>query len=312
MDTHRVVIVGSGPAGYTAALYASRAALAPVIISGPEVGGQLMTTTDVENYPGFPEGIQGPELMDRMKKQAERFGTTFIAGRVTAVDVSSRPYKLTVEGKTEVLAQTIILATGASALYLNIPSETKLRGRGISACATCDGYFFKGKDVAVIGAGDTAMEETLYLSKICKSVVVLVRKPKEGMRASEIMKERALAQPNVSFHFETEVDEFVGEAFLTSVRVRNNVTNVKEEIVVQGAFIAIGHKPNSDVFKTILPVDEKGYIHPKDANVSTETVIPGVFVAGDINDFRYRQAVTAAGEGCRAALDAERHLETLT
>ena len=315
-DIRELVIIGSGPSGYTAAIYASRAELKPLLISGAEVGGQLTTTTDVENYPGFPEGIQGPEMMIKFKEQAARFGTEYMDGMVTSVnwsdDPAKEPHVLTVDGKTEVRATTVIISTGASAMYLGLPSEEEFKGKGISACATCDGYFFKEKDVIVVGAGDVAMEETVFLSKLCKTVTVLVRKGKEDMKASKIMQERALALENVTFMFHTEADEFMGSALLEKVRVKNNQTEETQELEVQGAFIAIGHKPNSESFKESgIDIDEKGYIHPVDQRTSMVTNIPGVFVAGDINDYRYRQAVTAAGEGCAAALDAERLLQEM-
>ncbi|MCA9375915.1 MAG: thioredoxin-disulfide reductase [Candidatus Doudnabacteria bacterium] len=315
-DVRDLVIIGSGPSGYSAAIYTSRAEINTLLISGPEVGGQLTTTTEVENYAGFAEGIQGPELMEEMKRQAARFGTEYMTGMVTSCvfsdDPETTPHVLTVDESTEVKARTVIIATGASAKYLGLESETTFRGKGISACATCDGYFFKGKDVIVVGAGDVAMEETVFLSKLCNSVTVLVRGDQESMKASKVMQKRALGMKNVTFLFNTEADEFLGDDLLSGVRVKNNQTGETQELAIQGAFIAIGHKPNSDAFVgSGVEIDEKGYIHPVDQSNSMETNKKGVYVAGDINDYKYRQAITAAGEGCMAALDAERYLSSL-
>lgn len=310
-----VTIIGSGPAGYTAAIYAARAGLAPLLISGPQVGGQLMWTTDVENFPGFPNGIQGPELMQAMRDQAQRFGTQYKDTSVTSVefseDPSGAPHVLLLENGERVHTKTVIIATGASAKWLGTENEEAYKGKGVSACATCDGFFFKNKPVIVVGGGDAAMEEALFLSNICSSVTVLIRGSKEEMKASVIMKERAFAKETITFLFHTEVDEFLGDQLLERVRVKQNQTGDTQELEANGAFIAIGHTPNSLPFKDSLPVDKKGYIHPVAPAQSTATRVPGVFVAGDIHDIVYRQAVTAAGEGCKAALDAERYLQTL-
>lgn len=299
------LIIGSGPAGYTAAIYAARADMKPVMYAGMQPGGQLTITTDVENYPGFPDGIMGPEMMELFRKQAERFGTDVRYGMVTSVDFSGKPpYKLIVDEQKEILADTVIIATGASAKWLGIPSEEKLNGRGVSACAVCDGFFFRGKDVAIVGAGDTACEEASYLAKICRKVYMLVRR--DEFRASKAMQHRVLNTPNIEVLYNTETDEILGNEKVEGVRVKNNKTNESKEIPIQGFFVAIGHKPNTDIFKGFLDMDETGYI--KTIPGTSKTNIEGVFACGDAQDKVYRQAVTAAGSGCMAALDAERYL----
>jgi thioredoxin reductase (NADPH) len=300
----KCLIIGSGPAGYTAAIYAARANLNPVLYTGVEVGGQLMQTTDVENYPGYPKGILGPEMMEDFKKQAERMGTEIRFGYVTSVDFSGSLHKVVIDETTEVWAEAIIIATGASAKWLGLPSEQRLNGSGVSACAVCDGFFYRGMDVAVVGAGDTACEEALYLSNLCPTVHLLVRR--DEMRASKIMQQRVEAKSNIIIHWNTETDEVLGENTVTGLRVVNNKTGVKSEIAVQGFFVAIGHKPNTDIFKDWLNMDNEGYLITKSG--STHTNIEGVFASGDAQDKIYRQAVTAAGSGCMAALDAERYL----
>jgi thioredoxin reductase (NADPH) len=304
METHELVIIGSGPAGYTAAVYAARAELKPVLFEGLAAGGQLMLTTDVENFPGFPEGLLGPDLMQKFRAQAERFGTDLVADQVTEVDFSQRPF-LVKSGSREVRAQAVIIATGASAMWLNVPGEKEYGGRGVSACATCDGFFFKGKKVLVAGGGDAAMEEANFLTKFATSVTVLVRKGE--LRASKIMQERAKANPKISFLWFTDVKEVVGDGKkMTGVRVANNQTNQESTIDADGLFIAIGHMPNTSLFKGKIDLDEKGYIVVKAGG--TQTNVEGVFAAGDVADHKYRQAISAAGTGCMAALDAERWL----
>lgn len=300
----KVLIIGSGPAGYTAAIYASRAGLNPVLYTGGQPGGQLTITTDVENYPGYPEGIQGPEMMEDFRKQAERFGTSVRYGAVTSVDFDSFPRKISIDGQHEVHAETVIISTGASAKWLGIESETRLNGRGVSACAVCDGFFFKGQDVAIVGAGDTACEEASYLANICSKVYMIVRKGE--MRASQIMQRRVLNNPKIEVLWNTETEEILGEDEVKGVRVFNNVTKESKELTVSGFFVAIGHQPNTDIFKNIIDMDGNGYI--KTIPGSTRTNIEGVFACGDAQDHVYRQAVTAAGTGCMAALDAERFL----
>ncbi len=302
-EIHKLVIIGSGNAGYTAAIYASRAQLEPVLFSGIEIGGQLALTTDVENYPGFPEGIQGPELMARMRKQTERFGTKIIDKAVDKVDFSKQPFSLW-SGKNEYQAQAVIIATGASAKWLGLPSEQRLRGKGVSSCATCDGFFFKGKDIVLVGGGDVAMEDSLFLTKFAASITVLVRR--DVLRASAYMQERARKNPKIKFTWNTEAVEVLGENSVTGVRVKNNKTGEESEIACQGLFVAIGHAPNTEIFKGQLELDAKGYVVLKDR---TMTSVPGVFAAGDAHDHEYRQAITAAGSGCAAELDAERWLE---
>ena len=306
MEKVECLIIGSGPAGYTAAIYAARADMKPVVYEGLQPGGQLTITTDVENYPGYPDGIMGPEMMENFKKQAVRLGTDVRFGMITSVvfDRNGGNHIVTVDGKTEIECETVLISTGASAKWLGIPSEQRLNGSGVSACAVCDGFFYRGEDVAIIGAGDTAAEEASYLSKICKKVYMIVRK--EEMRASKAMQHRVNSLANIEILYNTETDEILGDMTVEAVRVLNNITGEKREIPVKGFFVAIGHKPNTDIFKEYLKMDDSGYIitHPD----SAKTDIPGVFVCGDAQDKIYRQAVTAAGSGCMAALDAERYL----
>ena len=298
------LIIGSGPAGYTAAIYAARANLKPVLYQGIQPGGQLTITTDVENYPGYPDGIQGPDMMVNFEKQAARMGTDIRYGLATNVDFSAPPFKVQIDEEKWIEADSVILSTGASAKWLGLESEQRLNGFGVSACAVCDGFFFKGKEVAIVGGGDTAAEEAIYLSKICSVVHALVRK--DVMRASKVMQERVLKTPNIKVHWNTEVDEVLGEHKVDSIRVKNNVTGEKTVIPVSAFFVAIGHTPNSQIFKGWLDMDESGYI--KTIPGTSKTNIEGVFAAGDLQDRTYRQAVTAAGSGCMAALDAERYL----
>lgn len=299
------LIIGSGPAGYTAAIYAARADMHPVMYEGLQPGGQLTITTDVENYPGYPDGIEGPEMMVKFKKQAERLGADIRFGLATSVDFSNPDeHKVIIDDKKTIIAQSVIIATGASAKWLGIPSEQRLNGGGVSACAVCDGFFYKGMDVAIVGAGDTAAEEASYLSKICNKVYMIVRKDK--MRASKAMQHRVENLPNIEILFNHETDEVLGDMTVEGVRVFNNVTGEKREIPVKGFFVAIGHKPNTDIFKPYVTMDEVGYI--KTTPGTAKTNIPGVFACGDAQDKVYRQAVTAAGTGCMAALDAERYL----
>jgi thioredoxin reductase (NADPH) len=300
----KVLIIGSGPAGYTAAIYASRAGLNPVLYTGAQPGGQLTITTDVENYPGYPDGVQGPEMMEEFRKQAERFGTQVRYGLVTKVDFSSRPHKVIVDDQVEIHAETVIISTGASAKWLGIESEERLNGKGVSACAVCDGFFFRGQDVAIVGAGDTACEEASYLANICSKVYMLVRRGE--MRASQIMQKRVLNNPKIEVLWNTETEEILGDSEVSGVRVYNNETKESRELKVSGFFVAIGHQPNTDIFKGFIDMDENGYI--KTIPGSTKTNIEGVFACGDAQDHIYRQAVTAAGTGCMAALDAERYL----
>lgn len=300
----KVLILGSGPAGYTAAIYASRAGLSPVLYTGGEPGGQLTITNDVENYPGYPDGVIGPQMMTDFQKQAERFGTDVRFGLATAVDFNSYPFKVTIDDKEVITAESVIISTGASAKWLGIPSEQKFNGKGVSACAVCDGFFFREKDVIVVGGGDTAAEEATYLSKLCKKVYMLVRR--DEMRASKIMQHRVLNTPNIEVLWNTETDEVLGDEEVNAVSVINNKTGEKREIPVQGFFVAIGHKPNTDIFRDFLNMDESGYI--KTVPGTTHTNVEGVFASGDAQDPIYRQAVTAAGTGCMAALDAERFL----
>ncbi|AKU92147.1 thioredoxin-disulfide reductase [Vulgatibacter incomptus] len=306
-DKHaKVVIIGSGPAGYTAAVYAARAELAPVLISGPQPGGQLTITSDVENYPGFPDGIMGPEMMDRFRAQAERFGTQFVDGFVSEIDMSRRPFLISVdEGRETWTAETVILATGASAKWLGIPGEKELMGKGVSACATCDGFFFKGQEIVVIGGGDTAMEEATFLTKFASRVTVIHRR--DSLRASKIMQEKARSNPKISFMWNCGVTEVLGENGVTGVRVKNLHSGEEAVIPCTGFFVAIGHEPNTKIAKGQLDMNEVGYIKVKPG--STRTNIPGIFACGDAADAVYRQAVTAAGTGCMAAIDAERFLE---
>ena len=306
----KCLIIGSGPAGYTAAIYAARADMKPVMYTGMQMGGQLTTTTEVDNYPGYPNGTDGTAMMNDLQKQAERFGTEVRFGMVTKVELSDKVggiHKLIVDETTEVEAETVIISTGATAKYLGLESEQRLIGGGVSACATCDGFFYKGQDVIVVGAGDTAAEEATYLANICNKVTMLVRK--DYMRASKAMQHRVNKTENIEVLYNTELDAVLGESVVEGVRVVNNQTKEKHQIAVTGVFIAIGHKPNSDLFKGVLDMDEVGYLITK--GKSTKTNMPGVFAAGDIQDNEYRQAVTAAGTGCMAALDAERYLGAL-
>ncbi len=306
----KTLIIGSGPAGYTAAIYASRADLKPLLYTGMEPGGQLTTTTEVDNFPGYPEGIDGPTMMVQLQQQAERFGTEVRIGMITAVELSDEVggiHKVTVDDSKQIEAETIIISTGATAKYLGIPSEQRLRGGGVSACAVCDGFFYKGQDVAIVGAGDTAAEEASYLANICTNVTMLVRK--DYMRASKAMQHRVNSIKNITVKYNTEVDEVLGDQVVEGLRMVNNQTGKKEDIEITGLFIAIGHKPNTDIFKGQLDMDETGYLITE--GKSTKTNKPGVFASGDAQDKEYRQAVTAAGTGCMAALDAERYLATV-
>jgi len=299
------LIIGSGPAGYTSAIYAARADMKPVMYEGLQPGGQLTITTDVENYPGYPDGIMGPEMMELFKKQAVRLGADVRFGMVTSVEFKNGgPQKVIVDGVKEFEAETVIISTGASAKWLGIPSEMRLNGSGVSACAVCDGFFYKGQDVAIVGAGDTACEEATYLSKICTKVYMIVRKSE--FRASKAMQNRVLNTPNIEVLFNTETDEILGGLGVEAVRVKNNVTGDLREIAIKGFFVAIGHTPNTDIFKPYIDMDEQGYI--KTVPGTSYTNIEGVFCSGDAQDKIYRQAVTAAGSGCMAALDAERWL----
>jgi len=299
-----LLIIGSGPAGYTAAIYASRANLKPVLYQGIQPGGQLTITTEVENYPGYADGVQGPEMMVDFEKQAKRMGADIRFGLATQVDFSKQPYRVQIDDEKWIEANAVIIATGASAKWLGLESEQRLNGFGVSACAVCDGFFFRGKEVAIVGAGDTAAEEALYLSKLCTTVHMLVRKGE--MRASKIMQDRVLNTPNIKVYWNTETEEVIGEKTVTAIRIRNNKTNEIQEIPVNGFFVAIGHQPNSAIFNDYLQMDEAGYIITIPG--STRTNVDGVFAAGDVQDKIYRQAVTAAGSGCMAALDAERYL----
>src|SRR5690554_3386227 len=306
----KCLIIGSGPAGYTAAIYAARADLKPVLYTGMEPGGQLTTTTEVDNFPGYPEGIDGPTMMIQLQQQAERFGTQVRIGMVTEVEFSDEIgglHKIVVDNVTQLEAETVIISTGASAKYLGLPSEQRLRGGGVSACAVCDGFFYKNQEVAIVGAGDTAAEEATYLAKLCKKVTMLVRK--DYMRASKAMQHRVNKTKNIEVLYNTEVDEVLGDQVVEGIRIVNNQTGEKRVIPVTGLFIAIGHKPNTDIFKGQLTMDETGYIITE--GKSTRTNKPGVFASGDVQDSVYRQAVTAAGTGCMAALDAERYLVSI-
>jgi thioredoxin reductase (NADPH) len=300
------LIIGSGPAGYTAAIYASRANLHPVLYQGIQPGGQLTITTEVENYPGYPEGIQGPEMMVHFENQAKRMGADIRYGMATAVDFSTRPLKVQIDEEKWLSAHSVIISTGAAAKWLGLPSEERLNGYGVSACAVCDGFFFKGKEVAIVGAGDTAAEEALYLSKLCTVVHMIVRKGE--MRASKIMQERVLRTENIKVYWHSETNEILGEKKVEAVSIKNNQTNELHTIPVSAFFVAIGHEPNSKIFKDWIDMDETGYISTIPG--SSKTNIEGVFAAGDVQDKTYRQAVTAAGSGCMAALDAERYLGT--
>ena len=304
IEHHNIVIIGSGPAGYTAAIYASRAGYKPIVYTGIQPGGQLTITTEVENYPGYPDGVQGPEMMQDFQKQAERMGAEVRFGMVTKVDFSGTPHRLTIDEEKEVTADAVIISTGASAKWLGLESEQRLNGFGVSACAVCDGFFFKEQDVAIVGGGDTAAEEATYLSKLCNKVYMLVRR--DELRASKAMQDRVFKAKNIEVMWHHETEEILGNGKVSGVRVYNNQTGEKKDLDVTGFFVAIGHKPNTDIFKGWLNMDDVGYI--KNVPGSSHTNIEGVFVSGDAADKIYRQAVTAAGMGCMAALDAERWL----
>jgi thioredoxin reductase (NADPH) len=300
----QLLIIGSGPAGYTAAVYAARANLKPVLYQGIQPGGQLTITTEVENYPGFPDGVQGPELMIHFEKQAQRMGADLRYGLATKVDFNSTPFRVWIDEEKEITADAVIIATGASAKWLGIESEQRLNGHGVSACAVCDGFFFRGKEVAIVGAGDTAAEEALYLSKLCSTVHMFIRK--DQMRASKIMQERVKTTPNIKIYWNTETEEILGEKLVEAVRIKNTGSGETTTIPVKGFFVAIGHHPNSDIFKPYLKMDDANYIQTVPG--TSQTNIEGIFASGDVQDKIYRQAVTAAGSGCMAALDAERYL----
>jgi thioredoxin reductase (NADPH) len=302
MNIHKVIIIGSGPAGLTAAIYNARAGLAPLVIGGISYGGQLMNTTEVENFPGFPQGIKGPELMENMVAQAKHFGAEIVFDDALKVDFSKRPF-MVATGDKEYFGETVIIATGASSIWLGLESENRLRSKGISSCATCDGFFFKGKELIVVGGGDSAMEEADYLTKFASKITVLNRSDK--LKASKIMQDRVLNNPKITVLYNKAVDEFLGTDYLTGGKIKDTVTGEITEMTFGGAFIAIGHKPNTGIFKDQITLDEKGYIEPIN---QTKTNIEGVFVAGDVRDYRYRQAITAAGMGCMASLDAEKFL----
>ena len=299
-----VVIIGSGPAGLTAAIYTARANLSPLLIEGWQSGGQLTTTTDVENYPGFAKGIMGPELMKEMRAQAERFGSEFLTGDVSAVDFTKRPFSITIDGERTIQAKTVIIATGASAIPIGLPNEKRLTGHGVSTCATCDGFFFRGKELFVVGGGDSAMEEATFLTKFATKVSIVHRRDK--LRASKIMQQRAMNNEKIAFVWNTVVEDILGSEVVTGVRLKNIVTGKTTERSCAGVFVAIGHRPNTTLFTGQLDMDEKGYIR---THQGTATSVPGVFAAGDVQDSHYRQAITAAGTGCMAAIDAERFLE---
>jgi thioredoxin reductase (NADPH) len=306
----KTLIIGSGPAGYTAAIYAARADLKPVLYTGMEPGGQLTTTTEVDNFPGYPEGIDGPTMMVQLQQQAERFGTEVRIEMIEKVELAKAPKGIhkafTVSG-TELHAKTIIISTGATAKYLGLPSEQRLRGGGVSACAVCDGFFYKGQEVAIVGGGDTAAEEATYLANICSKVTMLVRK--DQMRASKAMQHRVNKTPNIDLRYNTEIEEVLGDQVVEGLKMKNNQTQAVDEIQITGLFIAIGHKPNTEIFKGQLDMDESGYLITE--GKTTKTNLPGVFASGDVQDKDYRQAVTAAGTGCMAALDAERYLQSI-
>lgn len=308
---NKLIIIGSGPAGLTASIYAARGGIEPLVISGNEPGGQLMYTTEVENFPGFDQPILGPTLMEKMRKQAKRFGSRFVNKAISSVDFSTKPFRVKCSGlndnhnKEEYFADSIIIATGASALWLGLESEQRLRGRGVSSCATCDGFFFKGKDVIVIGGGDTAVEEALFLVKFTKSIMVIHRRNK--LKASEIMQQKAFRNEKISFLWNTIIEDIIGHNKVEAVRVKNVITEQTSDIRTDGVFVAIGHKPNTELFKGQIELDERGYVKKYD---ESKTNIQGVFVAGDVYDYRYRQAITAAGSGCKAALDVINYLES--
>ena len=306
MERVKCLIIGSGPAGYTAAIYASRANLDPVVYEGIQPGGQLTTTTEIDNFPGYPQGITGTEMMEDLKKQAERFGTQVRYGAVTKVDFSNRPFVLEIDGSKNIEAETVIIATGATAKYLGLPSEEKFRGQGVSACATCDGFFYRKKDVAVVGGGDTACEEATYLAGLCNKVYMIVRR--DVLRASKAMQERVLNTPNIEVLWNTNTKEILGDEFgVTGAALVNSKTGEESQIKIHGFFLAIGHHPNSEVFKEFVNTNPEGYIITE--GKSQKTNVPGVFAAGDVQDPTYRQAIAAAGSGCRAAMDAEKFLQ---
>lgn len=302
----QVLIIGSGPAGYTAAIYAARANLKPLLYQGIQPGGQLTMTTEVENYPGYPDGIQGPEMMVHFEKQANRMGADIRYGFATNVDFSQLPYKVWIDEEKLIEAESVIICTGATAKWLGIPSEERLNGFGVSACAVCDGFFFRGKEVAIVGAGDTAAEEALYLSNMCTTVHMFIRR--DQMRASKVMQDRVVNTPNIKIYWNTDTDEILGDKKVEAVRIKNNRTQLTQEIPISGFFVAIGHQPNSDIFRGWIDMDETGYIQTVPG--TSKTNVAGVFAAGDVQDKHYRQAVTAAGSGCMAALDAERFLSS--
>jgi thioredoxin reductase (NADPH) len=307
-QVHKLIIIGSGPSGWVAAIYAARALLNPLLFEGPQPGGQLTITSDVENFPGFPEGITGPELMERCRKQAERFGTTVVADWITAVDFSARPFQLKSDQGKTFLAESIIITSGASARWLGLPSEQKFMGRGVSGCATCDGFFFKNKDICVVGGGDSAMEEATFLTRFAKSVTIIHRK--DSFKASRVMIEKAKANPKIRFELNQVVEEILGDTGVTAIRLKNIDTNDVRTLPMDGVFIAIGHQPNTSFIKGQLRLQENGYVWVEPGTCKTS--VPGVFAAGDVADHVYRQAVTAAGTGCMAALEAERFLESQT
>ena len=300
-----VLILGSGPAGLTAAVYSARANLSPLLIDGSQPGGQLSLTTDVENFPGFPKGIMGPQLIQDMRAQAERFGTQFRHGHVSEVDLQSQPFRITVDGEETLETKTLIISTGASANLLGLPSESRLMGHGVSTCATCDGFFFRGKEIAVVGGGDSAVEEAIFLTKFASKVTLVHRRDK--LRASKILQDRVMKNEKIAFQWNSTLEEVIGDEVVTGVRLRNIQTNQTEKLSLSGVFVAIGHTPNTSLFKGKIDMDEAGYIRTQPYRTATN--IPGVFAAGDVQDSNYRQAITAAGTGCMAAMDAERYLE---